>query len=575
MKKVIALMAAALLFCGLMTGCTNEQIVVISGSGEWFEEEIVVTKTRADGTVETNEDGTVVTETVPKDNTVKTDEDGTVITETTKKGESTQKGQSTTTTKQQRTKTAATTVKTKPGRVEGADEIKFTAQADAGADYTVKGSLKISVDTVRATDYAAMFDILKQLYPNITIEYDYWQHSSADSAAEYLSKTSQTGTMADIIWDDAGEIPGYLQQGWVRPITAYVNKDPEYANVPTNLKVGYTFGGNVYAVPHQATFETMGINLDLLTKLNLSKPGLEWSAETLEKMLKSAANTGYSSGWCVGIEDLFFVGTWYGGYSAHVAGKNLTIGGYNYNTKQCDDISYYTQGALKFRDWRVMTSGVEGWQCANEKVGGVSSLTSTLGISDYTQLWAAGKALFKRTGTYETPGWTNLKFNWVEWTMPNKDGAMPFHVDHCFITTNCSDADMNAAFQVLRFISYSTNGNLARLTMYDEENAGKYILNSHIYYPTTTSKKVAEKYNSLACANEVDKYLLANIDNCYRIDPYKIVPEWKTLQNTVLGPALNAVTDGLDSSGSGFAEARAKMNTGLKKAWSELDKALK
>lgn len=551
MKRIVAIISAALLFCGVLTGCTNEQVVVLSGSGEWYEEEVVVVKTNADGTAQTNQDGTV-------------------ITESTKNGKST-------TTKKGRTKTAATTVKTKgQGRVDGADEINFTPQVDSFADYTVKGSLKIAVDTVRPTDYAAMFDILQKLYPNIKIEFDYWQHSGSDSAVEYLSKTSPTGTMADIIWDDAGEIPGYLQQGWVRPITSYVNKDPEYANVPANLKVGYTFGGNVYAAPHMATFEIMAINTDLLTRLGLSMPGLEWSAETFENMLKVGANSGYSTNrWCVAIDDLFSVATWYGGYAAQAAGKNLTIGGYNYSSRQCDDISYYKQGALMFRKWRVMAAGVEGWQCANEKVGGVSSLSSTLGISDYTQLWSAGKSLFNQTGTYETPGWTNLKFNWKEWTVPNEDGKMPFHVDHCFITTNCKDSNMDAAFQVLRFMTYSTNGNLARLTMYEEENAGKYILNSHIYYPTTTSKKVAEKYNSLKCATETDKYLLANINNCYRIDPYKIVPEWKTLQNTLIHPALNQITDGLDADGSGFAEVQKKMNEGLKEAWSELEKVLK
>ena len=467
------------------------------------------------------------------------------------------------------TSSSSSTVPPEKGHIEGAGELTFTPVEDKGADYSVSGTVKIAVDTVRVADYAAMFDVLQKLYPNIKIKFDYWSHSSSDSALEYLSTRAKTGTMADIIWDDAGTLPSYLTQGWVRPITEFVSNDPEYANVPENLKSGYTYCGEVYALPHQATFEITAFNTDVLKKMNKSMPDLKWMADTFENLLSAGASK-FQSGLCVGIDNLFSTATWYGGYLAHKAGKDLTILGYNYSSKQCDDISYYVEGALMFRKWRTMASGVEGWQEAQ-----TGALQERLGVKDYTKLWQSGKCLLKQCGTYDTPNWTNVKSNWKQWTVPNTDGSMPFHVDHCFITSQCKDENAAAAFQVLRFITYSTNGNLARLSMYDDENKGKYALNSHIYYPTTVNAKVIEKFNSLSCADEVDKYLLANISKCYRIDPYKIVPEWNNLTSKYVSAALNKVTDGLDTTGEGLTEARVKMNSGLKDAWRNFETELK
>lgn len=538
MKRNLALGVALLLLLSCMSACKKSVTTVVSEEGSYYD--VVVPGSQTD---ETESDGKVKT-----NNGIK---------KTTNTGIKKTK------------KTAQKTTKPQKGRIEGTDEIAFSPIADSGANYGIKGTVKVAVDTVRPTDYAAMFDILQKLYPNIKIQYDYFQHASADNAAEYLSLRAKTGTLPDIVWDEAGPLPTYISQGWVRPITEFLEKDPEYANVPANLKVSYTFGKEVYAVPHQATFEIMAINTDILEELNETLPSLSWDAERYVSLLRKASS-GYGKGICVGTDKLFSTATWYGGYAAHAAGKDLTIAGYNYETRTCEDISYYREGALKFREWRVMSNGVEGWYQQHAK----NDLKSKLGVSDYTTLWQAGKALFNQTGTYETASFANMKANWVQWSVPNINGAMPFHVDHCFMTAQCSDENAAAAFQVLRFITYTTNGNLARLTMYDDANKDKYVLSSHIYYPTTTSKKVAEKYNSLSCVNTCDKYFLANIQNCYRIDPYKIVPEWKELQRISDG-VLNQVTDGKDANGAGFAEARVKINSGLEKAWSSFNTTLK
>lgn len=224
-KKLLALLLAALMTCSVFAGCKKTTEVIISGDE--------TDTTTADG-ADPDDPGTDVT-----------DEHGNKKVTKSKNGKTTasKKGK-TTATKTKKTRT------TKPG-----DKFKYTPVADSGADYSVKGTVKVAVDTVRPTDFQAMFEVMGDLYPNVEIKLDRWTHSSNDDGREYLVKNMKTGTAADIMWDEAGEMPRYIKEGWVRPITKYVNADPEAGNLPANLRADYTFGGALFAVPHQATFE--------------------------------------------------------------------------------------------------------------------------------------------------------------------------------------------------------------------------------------------------------------------------------------------------------------------------------
>lgn len=539
-KRILCLLLAALLLCGVMVGCNQGTTTYTS---IWVSED-----------VEEGED----------EETIDPEDDETETTKRTK----TQAAKKT-------TKKTGSNV-TRPTRKED-EMITFKPQADKGADYGVKGKVRISVDTVRPTDFDAMFDIMETLYPNVTIEYDYWTHSTNDDGREYLTKTMATGSSADIIWDEAGEMPNYIRQGWVYPITDYVAKDPEAKNIPASVKKDYTFFGELYAVPHQATIEIVAFNADLMKFLNVKKPGLEWSMEEYEQILRAGAK-GLNQGKCVGTYRLFEAFHRYSYYKANNSSKNAYYGvdGYNYNTKKIE-VKYLAEGAEKFRYWRTMVPGTEGYYEAifNKDSSGISNLNSKLGISDYLSTWSSGKALIHDCITWQIgPSATkNWNFDWFAWPMPNKDGKMPVHIDQCFITSTCTDANIKAAFQLLRFMTYTTNGNLARLTMYEDSQKDKYTLNSYIYYPVTTSKKVLDKFESLSCTGEVENYILENIPNSPRYDNYKLVPQWREAQRK-FGGTTNDITDGLKD-GTALAEPVNKANQLIAQAWKDFESETK
>lgn len=540
-KKLLALLLAALMTCSVFAGCSTTRTVIISDDDDVVD---------SDGDLDDDGDGEDGDGDDEDGDTVVTDENG--------------KTKKTTTAKTKKTTTAkTTTTKTKKTRdIKGnSDTMKFTPAADAGADYTVKGKIKVAVDTVRPTDFQAMFEVMQQLYPNVEITLDKWTHSTNDDGREYLVKNMKTGTAADIIWDEAGEMPRYIKEGWVRPITKYVNADPEAGNIPANLKADYTFEGELFAVPHQATFELVAVNTTLYEKLGGKASDLEkyrsnpMTWDEYCALLQLGAD-GFSKKMCVGITDLFVTHNRYCWWLTSDKSARYSTLALNLDTGN-REVSFYQEGAKEFRRLREI-NGVEGWYTSQQ-----GKLKSELSYSSsYSGLWKAGKALVEDTLTVYVDNWNNLSFNYVTMPTPTKNGNLMMHIDQCFITSNCSDENMDAAFQLLRFMSYSTNGNLARLSMYEPENAKIYNLNSHVYYPTTNSQAVAEKFNSLDVVNATDKYLFANIKNSKRYDAFKIFPDYRdNMTESKSGTALNNVTDGKDPTASGLAEPTAKFNT--------------
>ncbi len=526
-KKLLAVLLATLMIFTVMAGCTKTTTKEIWVSYSDYEEGGIA-----------NNDG---------DENIDGDQDSDSADKT--KGKTSSKNTKRTKTDATRKVTEATGKKTRGTRAPK-DSLNFTPVADAGADYDVKGTVSIAVDTVRPTDYDAMFDVMLDLYPNINFVFDYWTHNTNDDGREYLIKNMATGTAANIMWDEAGEIPTYIiNGGWVKPITDYVAKDPEAKYIPANLKSDYTYYGELFAVPHQATFEITAINTKLVEELGIKDsdmPGLEWTIEEYEALLRKGAN-GFSRGICVGTDVLT---EQINRVSSYLAARDHGMGyghnGYNYATNQIE-VNYVIKACNQFRAWRQV-AGLEGWYMSQNKTsdGSTNLLDEKLGGG---ALWATNKALLKDTLTVYTENWDTQypNLHWKQWTTPNIDGNLLMHIDHCFITSTTPDSEMDACYQALRFMTFTTNGNLARLTMYEDSQKGKYSLNSHVYHLTTTSPAAIQKFNNLSCTDEVDEYMVANIKNSSRYDTFKIVPgyrdawgAWANMRNEVIDGTMEA-----------------------------------
>jgi hypothetical protein len=150
---------------------------------------------------------------------------------------------------------------------------------------------------------------------------------------------------------------------------------------------------------------------------------------------------------------------------------------------------------------------------------------------------------------------------------------MPIHIDHSFMTSSAKNPE--AAFQVLRYLTYSTEGNIARLSMFDDANKDKYVLNGKLYYPTSTHPDIAKKFSELSGVGEVEQYLFENIKNSSRVDLWKTVPSFNEIDNEQISEPTNRIGDGLYTASDILPGVEKNANTAMKKAWSDFDSKLK
>ena len=444
---------------------------------------------------------------------------------------------------------------------------------DPYADYDVSGTVVVAIDTARATDYEPVIDAVKVAFPNIDLQVDYYSHTDEDSAAEYLTSRASVGNLPDVVFDEAGRLPLYISQGWVYPLDEFIAEDASLEDVPENFLEDYTFGGKLYALPNGLTFQTIALNVDLLDELNLDHPELDWTLTDYEELMKAATNTEYS-----GTDTLHTLEQWGAGLMA----SGVTLAGYDYESRTFKMSDSFAESLKFVRSLRTKVAGLEAWSLSTTSgASGKSDYEIKFGIAYSGNTKHKPFYMGKTLSCLETGTWSRklleeqCNFEWELWPVPqNEDalGRLPMHVDHSFMTSTAEYPD--AAFQVLRFMTYSVEGNIARLDAYEEENEGNYDLNSPYYIPATLNEEVAAKFEGLAIVDEAAVYMYQNMSNSFRADPKKIVPGWTNVDTDVIVPASTKVTDGQADALTTCSELEGKATSAIQGYWADFEEKL-
>lgn len=430
-----------------------------------------------------------------------------------------------------------------------------------GGSSSGKTTVKVAISSQRPTDVAPLFDALAEEYPDIKVQIDYY---SAPNSQEYIAAKSTSGQLPDVVFDDIANLPLFIGQGLVYPITKYVNADPEYKYVPSNIMKDYTYGGEVYALPHQAYFTCITLNLDALDALNVDVPALDWTPDDLVKFATATSNDKYS--FC---ERLFYLDY----YMAGSYQSNVGICGYNADTRSFEMTGSLAKAWKLFRNMR-QTPNVEAWSLRL-----ADKYLDRFGSGDEWAATKLGRTIMMdfEKGTYSKEYYETLLKNckWQFHPYPQAiKGRMPIHIDHAFMLADTKVPD--EAFKVLSFMTYSSKGNMARLNAYTDKAKGKsnYKLNLDYYTPVTTHPDVVKAAKKLFADDDVQLYMYNNIANCFRGDPDKIYPSFGQMWNDVINVVSMKVQDGTKDPDSSAKDLEAKATKALKVYWDDFDKKL-
>lgn len=416
------------------------------------------------------------------------------------------------------------------------------------ARYQTAGKVVVATNAGRTTDTYTLLQNFNNYYPNIEVEFVYYETTTT----EYLTAQSATGNMPDVIMDDADEVYYYISQGWVYPLNDFVKDDEDFSYVPESIVSSYTYLDTLYALPMHVHFNTVLINLDLLDQLNMDLPELDWSTDDYKEFLKDATNAQYS-----GTEVLWSV-------DEYMAGSMSEYGyyGFDLEAKKFHMAESWVDAVNLMVELRSYP-GLEAWSLRNTSADIESSdYVAKFGngdTSDNHMAFKMGKVLTDPRGTWDM-NWlnTDLSFDWVLWPWPsdtteNGEGAsLPMHVDCSLVMATAQDPQ--AAFEFVRYVTYSQEGNLERIAAYEIGDTDDYTLNNDYYIPATNHPTVEEKWKALEKVDEGVAFMYDNMKSSFRADLNKIVPGWSQVNDEYLSPRGNEVRDSIADAASVASE---------------------
>lgn len=430
----------------------------------------------------------------------------------------------------------------------------------------IKGTVTVGINSYRNSDFEAICEAFKAQYPNVEVKPVLFE-TTKDDAVEYLTSQSMAGkTLPDVLFDDAGSLPTYIQNGWMYPLTSFLEGDADWEKVPQNIRDNFTYNDNVYALPQTIHSNVLVINEDIVEEMNVDLPEYDWTWDDFTEFIKACTNATYS-----GVDDMSKMYNWIPGAMT----EGHTIGGYNYDTKSfnLEAVRTYVNYFLELEK----LNGVEVYSTYGTSNGGTSEFVNRFGnVSGTNAAFFTGKvaSAFGGTWSYATFNNQNLDFNWELYPIPQTTaGRVPVHTDYCWMTTSVAEENLEAAWAFLRYVTYSKEGNIARLTTYDEDHITD-DMNYAYYIPVTTDEDVIAKFKTLPYVTDQIVYIQENIENGYINDPEKTVPGIETLVWGDIGKLAFESMTGRDDFSSKMNDAQTKANAEMASYWKTFEEAL-
>ena len=174
------------------------------------------------------------------------------------------------------------------------------------------------------------------------------------------------------------------------------------------------------------------------------------------------------------------------------------------------------------------------------------------GKDDNHYTFKNGMALLCTNATWND-NWmrAECQVNWDYWPYPRVDENTPtytpIHVDCAYLTSTCADPD--AAFQLLKWLTYGVEGNMQRLDIFaarvDGQTAGEDTkLIKTWFIPCTQHPDVLAKFEQAPNVSEGLMALYKSLEHSMRGDINKIVPGYNNIFNDEVWSMLNSVREG-------------------------------
>lgn len=452
--------------------------------------------------------------------------------------------------------------------------LTMASLAMAADAHATTGKVTLAVPSGELAEIRPVLNVFEEAYPNIELTVEPFDGESGP----YLTAMATAGTMPDVLWGDWTDFTYAVSNGYIRPLDDLLTDDADFQHVPESLVNPYVYGGKTFAVPDQIHARMIAMNTDLLDELNLDIPRYDWTMDEFVELLK-AATTDKTAGAAV-LWDLDSV------ISAQADG--FWSPAYNYEERKFCFTENWLPGINLLNELRAVP-GLDIWRMRNYgqslEEGQSNDYTikfGEAGANDNHYSFKEGFALLATGASWEA-NWmrAQVKPNWEYWPYPrmneDSDIKVPVHVNHTYMMATVTDENLAAAFEVLKWISFSKKGNLAKMDIFaarppEETTEGKlYFL---WYFPTTQHPEVVAKFADNPYVTEGLKVVYAKIINSFRDDLNKIIPGYNLIFSDDVWSLLNGAREGTMDAASVATQLDQIVNTRIVEQWEAFEAKL-
>lgn len=445
-----------------------------------------------------------------------------------------------------------------------------SASGGSGQQVTVQ----LLVPVGNEEEINTIIPVFEQLHPDIKVELVASSVQAGETPNE-ISKLAAAERLPDVAF--GVENFGYiLSQGLAYPLDKLYSEDPdkEYA-----LQAGidnYTYNGHLYAMPWRLQFNGMLVNLELLETGNLQKPEYDWTIEEFISLAKGITNNQYS-----GINYVINYGDPTHGLDTKLMGGMLSapeqLYGYNMETHQFD----FTNGAwVKAKDYIKELQSVPGLvsdelkEDEKRNQGIADAYENKFGGS--ADAVVSGKVLFGNHNSWETTWMTEgFKFQWDLYPVPHASDVeqrIQAHADYVFMTSAVTEEKRQAAYELVKFLSYDREGCIARLDWFTD-----HVQTNGYYTPASSDPEVLAYYGQQDYIKDGMKYMLNTISEdpskIFIADANKLIPNFWNDVTQYREQVEKQISEGGDANALA-ADFENKVNAAASATWSSFESKL-
>ena len=437
---------------------------------------------------------------------------------------------------------------------------------------------EITISVLIASDFEdqmrPIIEAFDEAHDDIKVDIQISAKLASDMPAE-MSKLAAGGNLPDVAMG-VENFAYILSQGLVYPLDNLYAADPDKGNALQAGINNYTYDGHLYALPYRIQFNGILVNMDLFETKNLDTPEYDWTIEEFISLAKAATDSQYSGINIVTATD-----------DTHELQTKLMGGmleapyqmyGYNMETHEFD----FTSGAwTKAQEYITELRSVPGlisdelkeWDKRNQGIA--DAYDNKFGGSG--DALVAGKVLFGNHNSWETY-WMSDKFNfeWDIYPVPHAEDVserIQTHIDYVFMTYAVKEEKAQAAYELVKYLSYSKEACLARMKWVEENPTV-----AAFYTPASSDPEVLQAYYDSDSIPEGMKYMLKTIvedpDKIFIADTNKLVPNFWNDVNDYLDQTKEQIANGGDAHALA-QDLQNKVNAAAIDTWSTFESKLK